>query len=801
MKSEVFKRKVKKMNVTHYLICNPYSKLGNGQMGTNRKENEEIFLDAFMVITNKTYERLASAANVVLDSAKNTLFITGYRGCGKTTFSKLLQAIIDSRINIMKFHESEDEQRRLNTYDDKFTEKLSENYAISEEKIYNILSDVADRDEFNSIDDCIDFISDTLKGITQYINFEIGINAAVRPVEEKLGITVKEYIKELMEKDHYDVFDKLIEIYKKCNKFEIFRNRNNGWRAFFELVEKEIRDRKAFDTVEIEIEKYLSTFNTSQLLCIYSLLSLICADQDDKRVFLILDNIDVVFDISTLEDFATEFSLFEENFSELFPDILQTDLFNNVTGFYNDIIYIFVMRETSVNQISDHFTDRLYEVSDHFDISKDISKRSIIEKKYMYLDANPTINKSLLKKVSDIRKLCQDSYINTNIFSLFNNDYKRAITCLAATYKFNSKALQYEIELMGHGEKFDKHGARGIVYRLIFNHFKSKRYFDKLEVNTKDRWNNDFTPFRLILTYLNNIQPEHNEQFLTDDSDLRSLFDIYENFIEIFSPTWDVSKHILADALWSMYELRKSETWNHLITFDSIASIKRDDLLNEFDEFHNNIKRKSNINARITCAGRTYVNFVCIHFEFFACRFADISDPLFLESNLKKNQKGKYRFEIIIGQVLDAVTKCCAKLNKFTREFLIGQKGFTLQSLLQSKLVHRKEERSPLLHEERVIHQHIGYIEAYRKHLIVTDKLDSIIINSKIIPFIEGYLGLLKDNDLYGETSKELYEDLEMCVKYIRDYCKYNNNTDSISREGAKVIRKKIEQEHGFGVK
>ena len=95
MKTEVFKRKGESMNVTHYLICNPYSKLGNSQMGTNREENEELFLDLFMVITNKTYERLASVANVVLDSAMNTLFITGYRGCGKTTFSKYLQAVID----------------------------------------------------------------------------------------------------------------------------------------------------------------------------------------------------------------------------------------------------------------------------------------------------------------------------------------------------------------------------------------------------------------------------------------------------------------------------------------------------------------------------------------------------------------------------------------------------------------------------------------------------------------------------------------------------------------------------------
>ena len=791
MKTEVFKRKVESMNVTHYLICNPYSKLGNSQMGTNREENEELFLDLFMVITNKTYERLASVANVVLDSAMNTLFITGYRGCGKTTFSKYLQAVIDSRVNLMNFHQSEEEERKLNSNVENFTGNLSENYKISEERIYNILSDVIDRDSFESIDDCIEFISNTLKGITHYINFEIGINATVQPVEEKLNITVIEFIKNLVINKKIDIFDLLVHIYKQCNKFEIFRNRNVNWRNFFVLIETRIIAGEDFDSIETVLEDYLSTFNTSQLLCVYTLLTLLCADEQGKRVFLILDNIDVVFDRSTLEDFTTEFSLFEENFSELFPEVIQTGLLKNITGFYNDIVYIFVMRETSVNQISDHFTDRLYETSDHFDISKDITKPNIIEKKYSFLAENPTINKSLFKKVSDIRKLCQDFYISTNIFSLFNNDYKRAISCLAATYKFNSRALQYEINLMRSGEPFDKHGARGIVFRLIFNHFKSKRYFEKLGVNTKNHWNHDFTPIRIILTYLNNIQPEHNDQFLADDSDLRSLFDIYENFIDIFSPTWSVSNHILADALWSMYELRKSETWNHLITFDCIASVKRDDLLNEFQQFHNFEKQKSDINIRITCAGRTYVNFVCIHFEFFACRFSNISDPLFLETNLKKDKKGRYRFETIISEVLSAVTKCCNRLNSFTKNFLIEKQGFTMESLLQSKLVHRREDRSPLLHEERVIHQHIGYIEAYRKHLIVTCGLDCIDINSRMIPYIEGYLDLLKDNDLYGETSAELYGDLIECVEYIRDDCKYDNDTDSISRDGAKIIRRK----------
>lgn len=794
MNCDIMEKKIKSMNAAHYLICNPYSKLGKSQMGNNTHDNEKCFFNSFMVTTNKTYERLARVANVVLDSAMNAIFITGYRGCGKTTFSKILQAIIESRIVMKKFNDCEDEERRLNQYDDKFLEELSKRYLESKETIFTILSDKVDCDFYQNVDESIGFVYSTLKGLCQYINFEIGINQTVRPVEEKLNLEVRSLIKELLKCGRREVFEKLIKIYKCTDKFEIFKNGSQYWEDFYFLIETEIRDGKSYEDIKRLLEDILKNFNSTQLLCIYTLLNLICADETGQKVFMILDNIDVVFDISTLEDFTKEFALFEENFSEMFPDILEKGILENIMGFYDDIVYIFVMRETSATQISDHFTDRLYEISDHFDISKDVKKRNIIEKKYVFLEEHKTLNKRLYQDVTDIRKLCQDTYINNTIFALFNNDYKRAISCLSTIYKFNSKEIKYEIEMMGYGKKFDKHGARGIVYRLIFNHFKGKRYFHKLDLNRKDHWTSDFTPFRLILTYLNNVQPDHNDQFLTDDSDLVSLYELYENFIDILSPTWKRSQHMLGDALWSMYDLRKSETWNHLITFDSVATVKKDDLILEFKHFYDEEKWKSDINIRITCAGRTYVNFVCTHFEFFACRFIDVKEPLFLECNLEMDEKGNYKFESIINDVYKAVAKCCQKLNHFTTDILITQHGYTLESLLQSKLVHTKEDRNPLLHEERIIHQHIGYIEAYRKHLIITKKMDCIIVNKKIIPLIENYMSLLKDNALYGDSSKELYNDLKLCIKYIREDCSYNNSADSISRDGATVIRRRSEQ-------
>lgn len=793
MACEYLERNMKNMNATHYLICNPYSKLGNSRMGNNTKDNEKCFFEIFMVISNKIYERMARIANVSLDSAMNTVFITGYRGCGKTTFSKILQAIIDNRVQLPSFELSQQEEISLNSYDEKYIKEIPDLYLESMEKIHAFISDKMKEEDLEFPEKYVEFIHDTLKGISRYINFEVGINQVEKPVEEKLNRELKYFISDLLITKNIECFEKLYKIYKLLPKsFEIFkRPGKRNWENFFKLVEIEIRQGAEYDDIENEIDDILSDFNSNQLLCVFTLLNLIYADSLNEHVFLILDNIDVVFDISTLEDFTREFALFEENFSEIFPDICETDILTNSKGFYEDITYIFVMRETSATQVSDHFTDRLYDISDHFDISKDIKKRNIIEKKYQYIEKNKNLNKRLYDDIKNIRLLCKDTYVNGTIFSLFNNDYKRAVSCLTKTYKYNSKAIHEEIKIMNYGHSFDKHGARGIVYRLIFNHFKGKRYFHNLGLNRKDYWVNDFTPFRVILTYLNNIQPEHIDQFLTDDSDLVSLHQIYEDFINILSPTWNQSQHLLADALWSMYELRKSETWNHLITFDSVATVKKDILFSEFKQFYEEKKIRSDIQIRITCAGRTYVNFVCTHFEFFACRFSDIDKPLFSDKNLSLDSKGIYQFEKIISQVYNAVTKCCKKLNDFTKDIFINKLKYTKESLLKEKYVHHKEDRAPLFHEERIIHQHIGYIEAYRKYLIVSKHMDCIQINKRIVPLIENYLSLLKDNSLYGLSSKELYTDLMYCVKYIRDTCKFNNCSDDISRDGAIIIKRR----------
>ena len=53
------------------------------------------FLRELYVKNNKTYERLATVCNVINNEERNLVVITGYRGCGKTNFLRLIKYIAD----------------------------------------------------------------------------------------------------------------------------------------------------------------------------------------------------------------------------------------------------------------------------------------------------------------------------------------------------------------------------------------------------------------------------------------------------------------------------------------------------------------------------------------------------------------------------------------------------------------------------------------------------------------------------------------------------------------------------------
>ena len=87
------------ITVTDFLVANPNSSSCNKAF--KRIFRGTDFLKEFYIVSNKSFERLAEIAYVSNDITKNTVFITGYRGCGKTCFMNFLDKIIIEVQNMM----------------------------------------------------------------------------------------------------------------------------------------------------------------------------------------------------------------------------------------------------------------------------------------------------------------------------------------------------------------------------------------------------------------------------------------------------------------------------------------------------------------------------------------------------------------------------------------------------------------------------------------------------------------------------------------------------------------------------
>ena len=81
-----------------YFLMHPFSV--SEKMAYKLALKDVDYYKSFYVISNKTYERLATICNVIHNTQKNLTIITGYRGCGKTNFLHLVKDLASGEISL-----------------------------------------------------------------------------------------------------------------------------------------------------------------------------------------------------------------------------------------------------------------------------------------------------------------------------------------------------------------------------------------------------------------------------------------------------------------------------------------------------------------------------------------------------------------------------------------------------------------------------------------------------------------------------------------------------------------------------
>ena len=249
-----------------------------------------------------------------------------------------------------------------------------------------------------------------------------------------------------------------------------------------------------------------------------------------------------------------------------------------------------------------------------------------------------------------------------------------------------------------------------------------------------------------------------------------SIKQLYEN-VEMFC-----DKNMFLKCVETMFSSRTWSYWNHLVTFDNILEYSEEELLKAINDTSGN----NNVYIRCTTGGERYLNTLCVHYEFFSCRFATESISLFSKESYQ-SEDGVYRFQVQIPQVLRHVKKCCKEL-KMVNSKLLEYFDFEDYSEIINDNLYVKDKK---FHEERIIHNHISYLDAFRLYLI-NDPLKTKVaeVNKILLGYINEYLELLKyeENIFYSKNSELLYSELKACIKAILDSC-YEDTQTIISRD------------------
>lgn len=767
------------------------------------------FFKELYIKNNKTYERFATVCHVINNAKKNLVVITGYRGCGKTNFLRLIKHISDGGDGLETLEELRNLDLAYAKNRDDLKTLINSEYEKSISNIRTILfgSNHSLTDGIKG-KDYIEYISHQLSGKCKYINFDEGGMGRDKPFSTKLFYSIRASIRK------YEKTGCLIEIVKLIDDFSIrnqwiieenfenidFRTLKKFWRTIKAKL-FEIQGNNSYD----EFLDELKGLSLEQLLFVYTIWEyavIITTDREKKerKLIYLLDNIDIISDGSTdifqntmmgiwkfIWDTRNVFAKIRDNQRE--EDKLFIELYDKTN-------IIVAMRETTAMHISGHLRDRMREIMDHFDMSADVDKTIIMQRKIdlalALVKKGEIVSPEFIKVIKCMDQLISDRLFMRNLFPLFNNDYRTSIMCITTICIEHFSEVQKAIHLMQSDNASLVFGGRGIIYRLIIDSFFEWDYFDAMgvpSIKSKGRTivlqgRHGYSCMRIILTILCNKQAKKTERFFVNPEESVRLADLYG----MVQSLMDLDEFV--NIIDGMYSLRNKRFWNHLVTFDNILSYSPDVIKKYAVVGKSSQTEDTEIYIRATSAGQIFASVLCIHFEYFASRFAASTKnvSLFLLDNLDDRVQWA-SMKKIVCDVYEAVEKCNATLATYNRDVMRIKRANHYDDIPESPYYYEKQ-----FHEERIIHNQISYLEAYRNFIFEMIMTETRLAeaNTFLLSMIQKYLDLLKyDRNrgikknrglFFSINSKNLYNELSVCIEEIRKSPEIRNGI-SVTRD------------------
>lgn len=657
---KILKERIKNGSALYYYRATPFTE--HGEFNYNGALKEDFFFEHMFSKQGKCDSYISDIKGSLQNHRHKSILLIGNQGCGKTTFVHNLGKECKDEYEFIFFD-----------FDENTSNPTLEEYI---ERLSNHLLDLLKSDrETNAV-----FYS--------------------------LFITNKELINQKI-------------------------NANNNINYFFEEF-RETFINETNESFEGAFIKIINTLYFNQILSLivlwylskFSIASK--SNKEIKKLVFCLDNLDVLVNKEIIEKFFREYFRFVRNVDSIIQKLDKTFI-QHIT--YNELFsFIFCCRQHTWARVKEHYrqdnsfvhiSTRELNISDAFD------KKYIVECRNKYILDNQTFYGDFIDTVERTKSVLSDmdntEKYQHNIYDLFDDDYRQCNITFEKLLEDNPDLFKEYSRLK---DKLNKtgsslYGARGIIYKALFDKFKECGIFNDIGVLILDekQKKSQVSNARMILNYLNahTYSPNKNSQ----------KYVMFEKIVEAFDGI--IKKDDIDDALRAMFRLGYDSPWNELIAFNEIHSEE--------------VTNCNGLEVFITKAGHEYLSLIATHFEFFNARISKkrtINIPLFSELSIQSSEKYKYNFQETINLVLEAVRGCCKHMSEYYTT-VMKDKFESKERYLQSDYVYSDAN---VLHGERIIHTHIRYIDTYRLFVLndIIDPIERKNVNKILVEFIEEYI-------------------------------------------------------------
>lgn len=689
-------RRIKSESALYYYRATPFTE--HGEFNYNGALKEEFFYDKLYSSIGRSAEYFSEIKKILKKRSHKSILLIGNQGCGKTTFIHRLS------------YECPDMDFKFFDFDKNTSNPtLNEYIEIMSSYLHNLLT-----------------------------NDNEGVNATF-----------------------YDLF---------CQNKNLINEKANGQNNINVFFDK-FRDVFILHRRAEAKEDFINTINKLFFLQILTLIVLwhlsdwkhkkTKADQARPIVFC-LDNLDVLVNKEIIERFFKEYFRFVRNIDSIIQNIKDPYIVENGLYYNTKFTFVFSCRQHTWSRVKRsyrHDNTFLHVSTFSKNITDAFDKRSILTRREEYIYENEHYFGDFKNEISCVREILSDldspEEMRHNIYDLFNDDYRQCNITFDEIIHDNPALIQEYFYIKRHSTNRQMYGARGIVYKALFDKFKADGIWDQIGVLNFGSSGSLVSNARMILNYLDyrtysdKRSSQRQQNFIPFDR-------LAEDFCGLIDKQ-DLDKYLVA-----MFRLGDESSWNELIALDEI----------EFDELQTCMESE----VFITKAGHEYLDLIATHFEFFNTRVTvrrAVDLPLFSRHSLERYHgpgSHAYNFDETIKNVLNLVNICCNNMSQYYQKYM--EKRFeSIVQYLESPFVY---SGANVLHGERIIHTHIRYIDSFRLYVLqnsdLNKKIDKIDVNRRLVNYIGQYIKAGKNHPLIltSKSTEELFPAFLEKIRIIR---------------------------------